>query len=77
MKSIETRISESLEMRKNIQKLGLLVLDEIREDLKTIFNDYVKDGSICNKKIYINPDINIIINLNSTIGFENGIILER
>lgn len=77
MKSIEIRISESLEMRKNIQKLGILVIDEIREEIKYIFNDYVKYGTICNKKINITPDISIIITLNSTIGFENGIVLEQ
>jgi hypothetical protein len=77
MKSIETRISESLEMRKNIQKLGVLVIDEIREELKDIFNNYVKHGDICNKKININADISIIITLNSAIGSENGIVLER
>ena len=71
------RISEAVEMRKNIQKLGVLVIDEIREDLKDIFNDYVKYGKICNKKININPDISIIITLNSTIGFENGIVIEQ
>ena len=79
MKSIDMRISESLEMRKNIQKLGILVIDEIREEIKDIFNDYVKygtNGTIC-KKINISPDMSIIITLNSTIGFENGIVLEQ
>lgn len=73
------RVSEALEMRKNIQKLGILVIDKIREDLKGIFNDYVKygtNGTIC-KKINISPDMSIIITLNSTIGFENGIVLEQ
>lgn len=74
------RISESLEMRKNIQKLGILVIDEIREEIKDIFNDYVKygtNGTICNKKINISPDMSIIITLNSEIDFENGIVLEQ
>ena len=77
MKSIEMRMSESLQMRKNIQKLGILVLDHIREDLKKIFNDYVKYGTIYNKKINISPDMSIIITLNSTLGFENGVVLEQ
>ena len=59
------RIAESVEMRKNIQKLGVLVIDEIREDLKDIFNNYVKYGTICNKKINISPEISIMVTLNS------------
>ena len=62
---------------KKYSKLGVLVIDEIREDLKDIFNNYVKYGTICNKKINISPDISIIITLNSEIGFENGIVLEQ
>lgn len=71
------RIAESVEMRKNIQKLGVLVIDEIREDLKDIFNNYVKYGTICNKKINISPEISIMVTLNSEIGFENGIVIEQ
>lgn len=77
MKSIDMRIAESVEMRKNIQKLGVLVIDEIREDLKDIFNNYVKYGTICNKKINISPEISIMVTLNSEIGFENGIVIEQ
>lgn len=77
MKTVTQRVTESLEIRQGIRRLGIEVLDSVRADIAATFNDYVKNGTNVTKRYKFDSKVIIVVTLNSNDNAESGITLER
>lgn len=77
MKPLGVRMQESLSIHKQLQSLGVLVIDNNRLQLKVASNAYVQNGDSRVIRLRIDSTTNVIIYFKSNDEQQSGIYLEK
>ena len=82
MKSLETRVTEAMEIRKSLRQMGLEVMDELRGKLAEACNRFVRDGHPATLKYKLDSKGkggagNVVVALCVTEGTQSGVTLPQ
>lgn len=78
MKSVEERVQECINIRSQLQSLGILTIHTIKEKLAHHMNDYIKYGDSTSFKLKV-PEGGAMfeVNLVGSEGKKSGVIMHE
>jgi len=75
-KSLQRRLDEASNIRTQLQKLGILVDDNIRLKLKLASNEFIRTGYSSTFRLPIDNHTNAIVHFKGSQHSKSGIVLE-
>jgi hypothetical protein len=80
-KSLETRVTEAMEIRKSLRQMGLEVMDELRGKLAEACNRFVRDGHPATIKYKLEKvdggGATVVVALRVAEGTQSGVTLQQ
>lgn len=77
MKSVEQRVSESIEIRKQLEKLGIMLDVQHRDTVRLLMNEFIRTGKSCNESLRLDLKTSIIVKMTNKENAKSGVVLQK